>query len=282
MSVTNAFVINLDKDSDKYHLFRKNFDKPDVIIERFPAVNGKEYRKKKVDDLSFYSRNFSTNKAIGCFKSHLLCWQQIVDRKLPYAIIFEDDVIPDNKSQWNVQIQSTLKKMSDVDWDVILLGYHSEYMTTRADQNPFLLFTLQLYKIGKKSQHVKDDIISPVTFGCTHAYLISNKGARKLLHELKIIGKQPVDLAMASLHAQNKIHLFACVKRIINTYGVTESNLIMWQMSDGVASVFDYEIKFYYFPLFALFLFLLYKVTRHTHFLYLFFFILFLWLLVFA
>jgi GR25 family glycosyltransferase involved in LPS biosynthesis len=281
MSVTNAFVINLDKDSDKYKLFQQNFDKPDVIIERFPAVNGKEYRKKKVDDLSFYSRKFSTNKAIGCFKSHLLCWQQVVDRKLPYAIIFEDDVIPDDKTHWNVQIQSTLNKMSDVNWDVILLGYHSEYITNKADQNPFLLFALEFFIIGKRAQHVKDDIISPVTFGGTHAYLISNNGARKLLHELKIIGKRPVDLAIASLHAQNKIQLFACVKRIINTYGASESNIIMWHMSDGIVSVYDYEINCYYFALFALLSLLLFIVTQHTHFLYLFFFILFLWVLVF-
>ena len=189
---------------------------------------------------------------------------------MPYAIIFEDDVIPDNKSQWNVQIQSTLKKMSDVDWDVILLGYHSEYMTTRADQNPFLLFTLQLYKIGKKSQHVKDDIISPVTFGGTHAYLISNKGARKLLHELKIIGKRPVDLEMASLYVHGKLNLFACSDPVINTYGAGGDHYIIWVLSDSVISVMYYEIKNYHLVLFVLAIFVLFAVSRHKMLIYLF------------
>jgi GR25 family glycosyltransferase involved in LPS biosynthesis len=270
MSSTTAFVINLDRDKEKYSLFQKNFKASNITIERFSAVDGKEYRKKQPQDLSFYARNFSTNKNIGCFKSHILCWQEIVNRNLSHAIIFEDDIIPANENEWDTKIQSTIDKMSDISWDVLLLGFHSQYTTNDADKNAFLFFYLQMLNIATKSKKVKDGIIAPVTFLGTHAYLVSNSGARKLLNELQIVGKRPVDLEMASLYVHGKLKLFACSTPIINTYGAGGDHYMTWVLSDSVVSVMNYEIKNYHLVLFVLVIFVLFAISRHKMLIYLF------------
>jgi GR25 family glycosyltransferase involved in LPS biosynthesis len=273
-----AFVINLDKDKEKYKLFLQNFKTENIIVERVSAIDGKEYRKTKPQDLSFYASNFSTNKAIGCFKSHLMCWQKIVNRNLPYAIIFEDDIIADKPQEWEDQIITTVQNMSNVSWDIILLGYHSRYVTNYADKNPFLFYFLRCLGYGKKSEIIKDNIITPVTFGGTHAYVISNTGAKKLLNELKLIGKTSIDLKIASLHAQNKINLFACVHPIINTYGASEDQYTTWILSEGLFMVGNCEIKHYHLLFFLIVCFLLLMFTRNKHFLNGIFFIIFLFL----
>ena len=263
----NAFVINLDKDKEKYALFLQNFKTENIIVERFSAIDGKEYRKTNPQDLSFYASNFSTNKAIGCFKSHLMCWQQIVNRNLPYAIIFEDDIIAAKPQEWEDQIISTVQNMSNVSWDIILLGYHSQYVTNYADKNPLLFYFFRSLGYGKKSKVIKDNIITPVTFGGTHAYVISNTGAKKLLNELKLIGKTTIDLKIASLHAQNKINLFACVDPIINTYGASEYQYTTWILSEGLFMVGNCEVKHYHLLIFLILSFFLFIFTRKRLFL---------------
>ena len=199
-----------------------------------------------MDDLSYYAKYLATNKTVGCFKSHIAVWKQVIDRNLPFAVVLEDDAIPVEKDKWMHQIQSTIEKMSiiSVPWDVILLGYHSTYMTQHADKNEILFNFLKITEFAKKSKVITEGIIIPVTFIGTHAYLVSNVGAQKLLNECKIINRIPVDLKMCRLHVQNKITTFACVPPIINTYGANESHYITWVLQDGLVSICGYELTY--------------------------------------
>ena len=269
-----GFVINLDRDTDRYQAFLKKFQPNLIKIDRFSAVDGKVYRSGKPDDLSFFAQYFATNKAIGCFKSHLLIWQQIVDQNLPFAVIFEDDVFPVDPEQWEHQIQSVITKMNDsAPWDVILLGYHSQFMTNYSDQNVVLFEFMKLMNFAKKSRRIDDDLVIPVTFAGTHSYVVSQAGARKLLKECSLIAKSPVDIRIAALHVQNKINIVACVRPVIVTYGASENHYFEWLMCEGISTIGNFEIKTYHFLMLIIALLLLFFVTRRSYFLYLTFFV---------
>ena len=130
---------------------------------------------------------------------------------------------------------------------------------------------------GKQSHQigVDKDIISPVTFAGTHAYVVSQSGARKLLKECAIIAKSPVDMRMVALHVKNKINVVACVRPIIETYGANEKRYVEWILCEGISTIGNYEIKSCHFAMFTIVLLLLFIVTRKTYWLFSVFFVLF-------
>jgi glycosyl transferase family 25 len=277
----NGFVINMDSDHERLKKFQEQFQTTQntIKIERFAAIDGKKYRTQPTsNDMSFYVRHFATDKTIGCFKSHYMLWQKIVDRGLPYAVIFEDDVFPVHPQNWENEIQHEIDKMSDTPWDIILLGYHSQFVTNHSDKYLFLFSFLQFLGYARQSHVVKDGIISPVTFAGTHAYVISQQGAQKLLNECSIIKKTSVDLRLAALHEQKKIILVACVNPIINTYGADENRYVSWIMNEGIFTICNHEIKHYHFVAVLLIAFALWWFTGRTYFLFTAFFVLFLFL----
>lgn len=256
----SAFVINLDKDTQKWVTFQNAFSQTttNIHIERFKAVDGKQYRKTLHPNISNWAHYFNTDKTIGCFKSHTMVWKQIVERNLEYAVVFEDDVNP--TKNWEERVLSTIRDMSNSPWDIILLGYHSQNITKHSDKTPLLFSMLKFLKIGKESRNIANGIISPVTFGGTHAYLISNEGAKKLLELCKIHNGVAIDLRMAVLHGTGAINVAACVPPIITTYGGSE---LQWLMNDGVLSVRGCEIKYKHFAILCGLLLVLYVVTWH-------------------
>jgi GR25 family glycosyltransferase involved in LPS biosynthesis len=64
---------------------------------------------------------------IGCYLSHRKFWQLVVDKNLPSAIVFEDDVHLANNFKGNLLeylnvVENEKKKNSVLDYDVLLLG----------------------------------------------------------------------------------------------------------------------------------------------------------------
>ena len=267
----SAFVINLDRDTHKWTAFQKAFQSTssNIRIERFPAVDGKQYRKTPHTDMSTWAHQFNTNKTIGCFKSHTAVWKQVVERDLAYAMVLEDDVDP--TENWEQRVFSTLKDMSHSPWDVILLGYHSQYITQHSDKNMFLFPLLKFINLGKKSHDIANGIISPVAFGGAHAYLISNQGSRKLLALCKTHNGVPIDGRMTILHATGDINVAACVPPLITTYGASDAtamSFFIWTMNDGVFSVGGCEMKNKHVIILCGLLLMLFVTTRRPVFIY--------------
>ena len=55
----------------------------------------------------------------GCFLSHLAVWQEIIDRNLAYACVFEDDVV---FSQFWPEIAPTAFAFTPRDYDLLYMG----------------------------------------------------------------------------------------------------------------------------------------------------------------
>ena len=99
--------------------------------------------------------------SLAVIKSHLSLWKRIIDRKITYAFIMEDDVtIPDDfiKTLENIYQQGLPKK-----WDLLYFGIIKLYGTQENENTNWI-------KIIRK----------PYYNNGFHAYLITYKTAKKL------------------------------------------------------------------------------------------------------
>ena len=100
---------------------------------------------------------------IGCYLSHTNIWKEIVSNNSNNCIIFEDDVIPDKK------YEKIIKYIEDVpdDYDIAYLGWWSRNNINNNNKNSNWLYTV--------NDSEKSNILG------LYSYIISNKGAKKLL-----------------------------------------------------------------------------------------------------
>ena len=113
-------------------------------------------------------------RELACFMSHKSIWSHVSKNKLPYALIFEDDVtFTDNISK---DIITDCLKKSDDDVDIILLGHCFGSSCKKTVCRGY----------GK----------------CAHAYIVTNKGSNLLLKNIitnKAIDENINDLCKKAL-----------------------------------------------------------------------------------
>lgn len=160
-------------------------------VKRFNAVDGTKLDEKQMtqylsvcayNDLHLDDRRgheqIYTPGSVGCYLSHYGTWKYMIQHRLPYAFIFEDDVLLDPYFEYYyIRKVEQLKRMQqqqqskDNGWDVALFGYffesHMESQETgQADWR----------RLTPASQ-----------FMGTHCYLLTLEGAKKLVkHALPI------------------------------------------------------------------------------------------------
>lgn len=88
------FLINLDRSPDRLAAFRDQMEGLELTFERVAAVDGCDIPEEEVHRLlQNKSHLFSLKRGeMGCFLSHRKVWNIIVERKLNWAFIAEDDV----------------------------------------------------------------------------------------------------------------------------------------------------------------------------------------------
>ncbi len=112
---------------------------------------------------------------IGCALSHISIWKHIVDQKLPYGLIFEDDALPHPEIQ---KLGPIWYNQTPRNVDMIFLGNQ---------MNP------DDYRIYDSNQKV---IQSPCF--CLHAYIITYDGAQRLLTLLESCPIDAIDKCIVS------------------------------------------------------------------------------------
>jgi len=172
-SLKAVYYINLDEKLDLRNQFEANYAKSplaDIPCSRISAVVGKSVDPSEhlsmaalaeLEDLEKNKRkqyNYQlTRGAIGCFLSHLLIYQRIVEEdEDAVALVLEDDI--DFKPTVRKQIEKALQEV--VPWDIYLLGWHRKSPGS-----------------GSVSY-----------FWGTYGYLIRSSGAAKILAEVEAEG----------------------------------------------------------------------------------------------
>ena len=205
------YVINLERRKDRMKDFLIHFDRSDLRnykLLQHRGIDGSTLDIKSIL-LSERARNefdelTRTNKrkymyqlsigAIGCYFSHVQLWETTILNNHMYSIILEDDfAIPVNMIE---EIEILIKRIPE-DWDIILLHHHiSEYKQENG------------YRIVQRFQG-------------TAAYMISNKGAKKMFESgLLFPMTQQIDAFMSEM--SSVVNIYASQESISHAGGETD------------------------------------------------------------
>lgn len=201
-----AYLITLNNPIEKIEYLKNNGVYP-IIVK---GVNGKLMSEKEIsDNVSNLYKNFGPKSAIGCAMSHLNTWKNFIENTNDeYAIIFEDDIIleKDFIKKLDIVLNNTPN-----DFDVLYIGCFG-----CEQNNNFNLFEYLCSLIGMTSEHKKiNNYISiPKTAFATHSYILSRKGAKKLIENLDGNIHNHIDFCMQELSSKKKINSYVSTPRL--------------------------------------------------------------------
>lgn len=178
-----TYLINLDSDIQRLQEFDRVMKLGSWNYERFPAVNGKkllgswenvvgeeEYnklrellilKKKYVGNVHFLSKS-----EIGCLLSHVMLWEKVAtDPKLNRIAIFEDD------ARTHVEASTVFQLLTDL----------YSYLQQQNIEEPDMLYLGKALDDCMSYEKVWGNVYRSKHPLCLHAYIMTKKGAQKLL-----------------------------------------------------------------------------------------------------
>lgn len=230
-----ALIINLEKDVDKMKNISKQCNTIGISFTRIDAVSGKNMDKKdKKLNTSDWCFNYCTNTMIGCWLSHVKCWEYIVANNLDNVLILEDDALFDKnfKEKFN-EISSKIP----CDWEMIILGQLINILP--GDINIFS-FPNSICKILQGRTDIFDNgtkidnnLYKTNFFTGAHSYILRNSCAKKFL---QIFSKAEghIDMSLSDIIGD------------INCYSIYPS-LVTQDSSFETSQSIDYPASFNFF-----------------------------------
>jgi len=179
-----VLVVNLDRSPARWESAQEEFKREKLEVERFPGTDGKAMTHEQLRDVATWSaRWFCTKGMVGCFMSHKRIWQKVVDEDLPAVVVLEDDVrLVEGFKDRLGKLMLNLPE----DWEVCLLGAIGNVNPVK---EPFHMKFYSFCTGGGRPSPGKTRTVAPGVFvphrpAGTHAYLVSKRGAKRLLEEL--------------------------------------------------------------------------------------------------
>ncbi|GAQ93608.1 hypothetical protein KFL_017050010, partial [Klebsormidium nitens] len=175
-----VFVLNLRRSRDRWADMRSKLGKMGMSARRLEGVDGSEMSVGLVRrDSTGMCAAFCTPATIGCFLSHRNAWRQIVKRDLSSALILKDDAEfgPDFRDV----IEAITLELPD-DFDMLLLGCF-QFCNQDDSVTAFETGWATVLSRGWPDRAVQfsEHLSIPGFTTGLHAYVLSRKGAEKLL-----------------------------------------------------------------------------------------------------
>ena len=214
-------------------------------LKVFPAIMGNALSKKDIQSLfkkkilDRWSIALSSQGEIGCYLSHLQILKDFVLSKQKHCLILEDDM--HLEKNFKIDLREALQECPQ-DWD--------------------LLYLFAIPKQKKLSTTIKEKkyILKAPRLWYTCAYLVSQKGARKIINNIQPMRATPIDEHFGELVTQNKLQAFIAKKKITNNIGDlylgnTNQLATTIQNSSYLSIFFLWQIVFRFLHFFYFFLF---------------------------
>lgn len=174
------YMINLRRRKERRYLMEMSFKELGMDVKYFEAIDGRNLDMDNLKEQAItlmpnyedpYHKRPMKAGEVGCFLSHYYIWQEIVDKKHAIALILEDDIhfVPYFRNMY-LQLFHEIK---DLDWDLTYIGRK-------------ILF-------DDEEQYVTEHTTRPLYSYWTLGYLITERGARKLLDARPLDKLLPVD-----------------------------------------------------------------------------------------
>jgi len=203
-----AYMISLNDCTEKIKYLNK-FGIETILVK---GVNGKTIPEKDiVKRVSNFYKTFGPKSAIGCAISHMNTWKLFLETNDEYAIIFEDDVVLEDNfvEKLEIALQDVPKT-----YDILYLGCggcdNEQKINIIKIANSFTM----LPHTFNKEEKITDNISIPSAAFFTHAYILSRKGATKLLKYLDGKLFNHIDFCIQKLVLDNKIESYTTTPRI--------------------------------------------------------------------
>ncbi|VVC96124.1 unnamed protein product, partial [Leptidea sinapis] len=180
LDCTEIFMINLKRRTKRRVLMENSFKELGLNVTYLKAFDGKTISKTFLEkyDITllpeyedpYHKRPMKTGE-IGCFLSHFVLWQRIVDEHLDVTLILEDDVhfVPDFRRKF----LRILDEVKSLDWDFLYIG--------------------RKILMDGEEEYVTDHTTKPLYSYWTLGYVIKERGAKKLLAADPLSKLIPVD-----------------------------------------------------------------------------------------
>ena len=186
IKLDKVFFINLLQNKERHaHVKEMQAYFKETPTEIFPAIYGKHLSQQEIADYVFkgvFKKNIEEilkPGEIGVALSHYYLWNKVAsDPDIKHALILEDDAAIDEhfETKWEQEYPALPE-----DYDIIYL-YHYAHVTHLVPTN-FNQLYIPLYPT------------------CAHGYIISKKGAEKLLKGIFPLDK-PIDNAIADFYKE--------------------------------------------------------------------------------
>jgi GR25 family glycosyltransferase involved in LPS biosynthesis len=116
------FVVNLDRQPEKYERFLKRNEGCGIAFERFPAVDGLKLTNEEVMAMGIVAPGSRfAQGAVGGTASMSLIWKLVAEQDEP-ALVFEDDCTI--RHDINAHLARLLPSLGD--WDMLVLGCNTD------------------------------------------------------------------------------------------------------------------------------------------------------------
>jgi GR25 family glycosyltransferase involved in LPS biosynthesis len=174
--IDKTFVINLDCRPDRWKSLLENEPYLESIATRISAVDGKTLKMNRFLFDLFQHNDFKWKKSVmGCSLSHIRIWSQILKEECNSFLVLEDDVR--FESNWLESWQQYAKHIPE-DAELLYLG---GVLPPNRPILPQVLERVNDYWSKIQPNVLFSPIPLPVFHFCTYSYIITKKGAEKLL-----------------------------------------------------------------------------------------------------
>lgn len=195
----------------KYPKKKMNYlNKFGLTPEWYKGVDG----SKDTDGFNPSAIKFRSTGVIGCALAHIRLWKEFLTTQEERLIVFEDDVIlvKDFKDKLEVGMRHL-----PADYDICYLGYFGD--------SPYYDVVFSLFSNPKRNEATPIKI--PSIALATHAYMVSRKGAEKLVSLLENKVNDHLDIFIQTQVCKGLLDVYAFSERIAfqtSTYNTLSNN----------------------------------------------------------
>lgn len=172
------YCINLDKRTDRWEESQKEFQKINIEVERFSAVDGTKI--KNVDKL--FVGHFEKAGQFGCLISHLNIIKKAKESEISSVVILEDDVV--FCEDFNKEFNLCMNEMPE-NWDMIFFGSNHVY--------PPIKISDRIFKLQRAYS--------------AHCYVIRDRMYDKLIGLIEPM-YEPLDVTYANIQLISNCYVF--------------------------------------------------------------------------
>lgn len=208
------FIINLKARPNRKKKTQQQLDRFNLKGNFIEAHDGRYLNLDDLEMRGIINRNHEQEPLrrgeIGCYLSHLKCWDLILESNAPYGLVLEDDVIfCDNFRQ---EFNDIFGNIKDLEWDIISLGRRCQQKWFAQDCEA----GLQIYKNAFYA-----DVMGYGAF----AYIIKKSTIEKLLATTYPIYK-PIDVFICDAQLNGEIKVISFMEDMITVKDIVHSDTI--------------------------------------------------------